>query len=318
MKKDVDFVQKVFLDTDIGDDIDDAFALALIVCSPELSLQGIATVCGNTPARTRQAQTLLRVAGPAWERIPVATGCPGMMSPKEEMFDGPLKHYCDDAPRPGHDAVALPASKLPAPDPRRGVDMLIETIMGGNGDIVPLCIGPLTHMGMAIILEPRIVRKIPKITLMGGEFRSSCAEHNIAVDPVAAWIVFSSGIPLEILPAYVGGVCAFDDADNARLENLPSPLARYLSATLIEHRKGWGKTVVPFDPLAVMMLVHPDLFECKRGEVKVEPAGTAGRGLTVFKEKSDGRHVIAWDVKRREAVDFILQRIGAGPRTPQP
>ncbi|MBI3922643.1 MAG: nucleoside hydrolase, partial [Armatimonadetes bacterium] len=73
-------MQKVILDTDIGDDIDDAYALALILASKELELVGVTTVFRNVAARARQAKTILKLAGR--EEVPVAAGCGAPLSPR--------------------------------------------------------------------------------------------------------------------------------------------------------------------------------------------------------------------------------------------
>ena len=64
--------QKVIFDTDIGDDIDDAFALALAVSSPKLEVIGVTTAWGNTDLRARLAERLLKAMGHG--EIPVAVG----------------------------------------------------------------------------------------------------------------------------------------------------------------------------------------------------------------------------------------------------
>src|SRR6266568_2512316 len=66
--------QKVIIDTDIGDDIDDAFALALALRSPELQILGVTTTFGDTELRARLASRLLSEAGRA--DIPVFAGAP--------------------------------------------------------------------------------------------------------------------------------------------------------------------------------------------------------------------------------------------------
>ena len=71
---------RVILDTDIGDDIDDALALGLILASPELDLVGVTTVFGNTVARARQARTILAVAGRP--EVPVAAGIASIAQPR--------------------------------------------------------------------------------------------------------------------------------------------------------------------------------------------------------------------------------------------
>ena len=67
----------VILDTDIGTDIDDAFALALIINSPEFELLGVTTVSGDTAARARIAAKMLWEAGGKWRQVPVVAGVPG-------------------------------------------------------------------------------------------------------------------------------------------------------------------------------------------------------------------------------------------------
>lgn len=71
----------IILDSDIGTDIDDAFALALIIDSPEFELLGVTTVSGDTLARARLVAKLLWEAGGAWRKVPVYAGEPAGRSP---------------------------------------------------------------------------------------------------------------------------------------------------------------------------------------------------------------------------------------------
>src|ERR1700733_10566816 len=64
--------QKVIIDTDIGDDIDDAFAVGLALSSPELKVLGITSAWGDTELRARLLDRLLCETGRA--DIPVAVG----------------------------------------------------------------------------------------------------------------------------------------------------------------------------------------------------------------------------------------------------
>jgi len=66
--------EKVIIDTDIGDDIDDAFAVALALKSPELQILGITTTFGDTETRAKLLDRLLGEAGRS--DIPVAAGPP--------------------------------------------------------------------------------------------------------------------------------------------------------------------------------------------------------------------------------------------------
>src|ERR1700675_7861 len=51
------------IDTDIGDDIDDAFALALALRSPELRILGVTTAYGDTELRARLVDRYLNAVG---------------------------------------------------------------------------------------------------------------------------------------------------------------------------------------------------------------------------------------------------------------
>ena len=63
---------RIIIDTDIGDDIDDAFALAFVLGSPEFEILGVTTVYGDVVTRAKVARTLCR----SWGRddIPVRMG----------------------------------------------------------------------------------------------------------------------------------------------------------------------------------------------------------------------------------------------------
>src|SRR5260370_40947652 len=55
--------EKIIIDTDIGDDVDDAFAVALALKSPEVEILGITTTFGDTEARAKLVDRMLGEAG---------------------------------------------------------------------------------------------------------------------------------------------------------------------------------------------------------------------------------------------------------------
>jgi purine nucleosidase/pyrimidine-specific ribonucleoside hydrolase len=219
---------KVILDTDIGDDIDDVLALGLVCASPELELVGVTTVFGNVLARARQARTVLAIAGERFARIPVTAGCGASMASRPNHG---TKAYLEDT-LPNQDPTCLPESELPPLDKRHAVNFLIDTIMAGDGDIVPVTIGAMTNLAAAMVLERRIVAKIPRIVAMAAEFKRPFAEWNVWCDPEAAQIVFNSGIPIEVTPWDIGHTVRFDPSYLARLNASSRPLARRLAAAI--------------------------------------------------------------------------------------
>src|SRR5262245_53679777 len=128
---------RIILDTDIGDDVDDALALALLCACPELELVGVTTVFGNVVARARQALTILTTAGPQFARIPVAAGCGASMASRPMQN---IKAYLEDQ-LPNQDATCLPESELPPLDSRHAVNFILDSVRSGDGDIVPITIG---------------------------------------------------------------------------------------------------------------------------------------------------------------------------------
>ena len=105
----------------------------------------------------------------------------------------------------GLDGPDLPEPTMPL-QARHGVDFIVETLMASKAGEITLCpLGPLTNIALALIREPAIAPKVREIVLMGGGFFEGgnvtpAAEFNIYVDPEAAKAVFSSGIPIVMMP----------------------------------------------------------------------------------------------------------------------
>src|SRR5260370_22515210 len=73
--------EKVIIDTDIGDDIDDAFAVALALRSPELHILVVTTTFGDTETRAKLLDRSLAEVGRP--HTPLAAGVP---SPPKGTF----------------------------------------------------------------------------------------------------------------------------------------------------------------------------------------------------------------------------------------
>ncbi|HEX2987004.1 MAG TPA: nucleoside hydrolase, partial [Chloroflexota bacterium] len=300
---------KLILDTDIGDDVDDALCLGLILGCPEVELRGVTTVFGNVAARARQARTILKVAGEAFARVPVSAGCGGSMASRPLHN---VRAYLEDH-LPNQDASCLPEAELPEGDPRHGVDLLLDEL---KGDVVPVTIGAMTNLAMAIVKDWRVIRRIPRILSMAGEFRAPMAEWNIRCDPEAAHIVLGSGVPMDIIPWTIGMQVSFRQEHLDRLSRSRRPLAQRLAMAIQCWQMNWsdnGKKARPmphlFDPMTIATLIWPELCTWKRGWVKVELTGTETYGYTTFREDENGPHRVAWDAKVEESLGFWFERI---------
>lgn len=181
----------VLLDVDTG--VDDAHALLLALRSPALKVVGITTVAGNIDVEQVTANTLKVLDIARAPDIPVARG---MSQPLVEPT-----HYVPQI----HGSDGL-GNLNPPPSKRQtvsqhAVDFLIQTLLAAPEPITLIPLAPLTNIGAALRLEPRIGLKIAQIVLMGGSAfaggnASPWAEANIYYDPEAAHIVFTSGLPI--------------------------------------------------------------------------------------------------------------------------
>jgi hypothetical protein len=139
----------VIFDTDIGTDIDDAYALAALIHRPDLQLLGVTTVSSDAVARARLAAKLLHVAGGEWARVPVYAG-----------ISTPTQYMKQVEWATGFSAPSLHTSG--------GVDFMKREIDARPGKVTLIAVGELTNVAALLDAEPGIAKKIRAISLMGG------------------------------------------------------------------------------------------------------------------------------------------------------
>ncbi len=183
--------QLVILDTDIGDDIDDAFALALLLRSPEVKLLGITTAFGDTELRARLVDRYLAAVGR--EEIPVQAG----------VFTPATNHFTQAA------------YALQAPDKNTATQLRFCCARSAHipGEITLIAIGPLFNEQAAVERDPAIFRKLKRVVLMGGSIyrgydneksgnthEPPSPEWNIRCDPAGLRALLKSGVPVFMMP----------------------------------------------------------------------------------------------------------------------
>ncbi len=147
----------VLIDTDIGDAIDDALALALALSSPELDVRAVTTVIDDVESKTRLAWKELGVFNR--RDIPLAMGA------SQPLLDPVL------STRPREFEILTPADQFPDSARRTATRLIVETLMNSRQRITLVPIGPLTNIALALRSEPRIQDRIQRIVLMGGRLR---------------------------------------------------------------------------------------------------------------------------------------------------
>lgn len=249
----------VLVDTDIGDDIDDAIALALILQSPEIDLQGITTVYGDTRQRARLAQYLLHIFG--CEDVRVAAGIETPIQPRHRPSGVPQAAVIDQR-------VVLPTiSTLSGPE------LIIETALAQRGRLTILCFGPLTNIATALRLEPALFMAIRDIVIVGGTSSFPFPDWNIRSDARAAQIALGTGIPVTMLGWDITMRCQLREGDITRLHNSHSRQTQFLSHLLEvwkRHHSRWQPDL-PYlhDAVGVVALCAPELLEFQEMTARV-------------------------------------------------
>jgi purine nucleosidase len=286
--------QLVILDTDIGDDIDDAFALALVLRSPEIQILGITTDFGDTELRARLVDRYLTAVGRT--NIPVAAGKP---TPHDNVF-----------------TQAIYAEHEPARKHRDGVKFLLDQVKAHPGQITLIAIGPFVNVGEAIKRDPQTFGKLKRVVVMGGSvyrgYDTADSNHtapqpewNIARDPEGAKALLAAGVPVYMMPLDSTQI-HLDEADRERLFAYGSPLTDQL--TLLYHQ--WvantdSHSVAPtlFDPVAAAYAVHPELCPMKPLRLEVDD-----KGMTLPVDGKPNAQVCLQS-NARQFLDFYLSRV---------
>lgn len=260
--------QLVIIDTDIGDDIDDAFAIGLALESPEVKILGITTAWGNTALRARLTERLLQETGHA--EIPVAVGIEKY--PAKGTLNFSQAKYAERGPeRTGPGAV----------------DFLLEQIREHPGEITLIAIGPETNLGAAIEKDAVTFRKLKRVVLMGGSVyrgydgfaypsgkMQGQPEWNILCDVEAAKKVFASGVPLYVMPLDSTQI-KLQELERARIFSNGSALTDAL--TVLYHQWSYGtkqETPTLFDAVAVGYAIRPELCPTKAMRLRVLEDGS--------------------------------------------
>ncbi len=274
---------KLLLDTDIGNDIDDAVCLAYLLARPDCELLGVTTVTAGASSRASLASALCRVAG---ARVPVFPGAERPLS-REPLQEPPPQ--AEALARWPHD------TRFPAGE---AVGFLRDTIRRYPGEVTLVTIGPLTNVALLLRTDPAIAGLLGGLVSMAGAYGEDSAEWNVRCDPEAAAEVYAAGVPghrclgLDVtrqvwLPA---------DAFRARCT---APLLR----AVLDFAGTWFATrdrVTFHDPLAAATVFRPELCGYVGGTVRVE-----GDGYTRF-VAGPGPHRVASTVDATRFLDHYF------------
>ncbi len=266
---------RVWLDTDLGSDVDDALTLAYLLAHPGFELVGVSTVFGDVALRTRITQALLALTD---AEVPVVTGLGRPLTPGREgrMF--------------GHEGRGILEGAAPEmivqadPDPERQIERLATELGSAEPDLI-VAVGPLTNLGALV----RRGVSLPRLAIMGGKIQDvmlpgmipQIPEWNWYCDPDAVQLVLDAPLPVpaRVVPAEVTFRTALAEGDVERLASgneLNQALARLCSEWLRFQAEGFKSAeprVALHDPLTAATLVEPALCPFGFERIRVDARG---------------------------------------------
>ena len=283
----------IILDGDPGHD--DAIAWVLARASRKLEILAVTSCCGNqtiekTTYNARRICALLGIDAP------VAMGRPAPLL-ADPITAGNIHGQS------GLDGPALPE---PADDlsPLGAVELMAKVLRESAEPVTIVATGPQTNVAALLLAHPELKSKIARISLMGGGIATGnwtpAAEFNILVDPEAAKIVFTSGVPITMAGLDVTEKALILPEDFERVRALCNPVSDIVAQWLeffYKFHRSIGYAGAPMhDPCAVMALIDPEIFTIRPMYVQIETAGEYCRGTTVGDLLGFSRHAPNADV----------------------
>ncbi len=299
--------RKIILDTDIGDDIDDSFALLTMLESHAFDVLGVTTVFRNAKKRALMAKQLINSLGYDVEVYP---GCNvPLISQIKDLIPQEIrnKETLDE------DGLYLipqweESMRKETVCDVHAVDFLIEQIHKYPHEVTIVLVGPYTNMAVAIRKDPTIVPLIKEIRIMGGGYNLDWAEWNVFCDPEAAYIVFHSGAPLYMVGFNVTCQTGLSNEMVEKLKNSESPTIKLVYKAMQKWFKHYEFTVpVMHDPLTIASLLDNSILKFE--ELNMEVDLKQIRGKTVV-DDINGAHVyVATEVNKDKFFEIFTKTL---------
>jgi pyrimidine-specific ribonucleoside hydrolase len=278
----------LIIDTDPG--VDDAFALVLALCSPEVDVRAVTVTFGNVSLdkTSANARRVLALAGRT--DVPVAAGAAR-----------PLVHAQAELASDWHgvDGLGLRSDDFPEPgpaDPRAAVTLMADVLRASPDPVTLVSLGPMTNTAVLLTAHPELAPRIARIVAMGGSMGTGntrgAGEFNVYADPEAAHRVLTEpAVPVILVPLDLTMGCL---ADGAWLDALAAagPRCATLVSTVTLYRQMFRErygldAVALHDTLAVLEAVLPGTLRTAALPISVECNLGPGRGMTVAERHPD-------------------------------
>jgi inosine-uridine nucleoside N-ribohydrolase len=316
--------RRVFLDTDIGSDTDDAIALAYVLCQPDCDLLGVTTVGPESPRRAEIVDAICCHTGRP--DVPIAAGA------ERPLF---VNHYWKDH----HLNQAVILERWPARrtyESNRAVGLLSRVIREHPREVALVTVGQLTNAALLAATDPEAFGLLESVWIMGGRFNyppgKPEGECNIILDPTAAGLIFQVSFALdgrtirEGLPAiHVAGLDVTRGLSLTPEETTRLLADERLAPVLACCRCRWARAKSPgqglHDPFTASLVFRDDFCRFERGRIGItlhdhnlkrgfKLDGDAMTGATYFEPSDNGPHYVARQRDREAFLKHLWEVLG--------
>jgi inosine-uridine nucleoside N-ribohydrolase len=274
----------IILDCDTG--VDDAIAIMLAAQVPKFNLRAVTTVAGNVELDKTTANSL-RILELIDCDVPVYAGA------ERPLFCEPVTagHVHGED---GLGGVELPLNRS-VQSATPAWDLIYQEACHWRGELELIAVGPLTNLGLAFLKYQDLHKLIKRIVVMGGSATSGnvtpAAEFNMYVDPEAAEIVFTSGVPVYMCGLDVTLESYYSIEEIEKISEIGSKPARFFQEVLLTilpvYREFGLPGVCLHDPMTVLFAEDNSIFETHHVGIHIETKGELTRGKTVTDLYSD-------------------------------
>jgi inosine-uridine nucleoside N-ribohydrolase len=280
---------KIILDTDIGDDIDDAWALAFVISHQNFDPLGVTITHGNTPERMKIACKLLHITGRGV--IPVAVG--------RKTSDGYFQQYTWAEDFTAKKPIAQPAA-----------DFIVEQVRKYPGEVTILAVGPLQNLADALRKEPNLPKMVKRVVLMSGCVYGTAdkpdtliREWNVYQSTADSQLVYGAGLPLTIVPLDSTTRVKLSDEERKQVSGYKSPLTYALECLYRLWLSGPTARMTLHDQLAVAETAAPGRFFNK---LETLPIVVDDQGFTRIDRERGKPVTVCLEPKRDEFMKYYI------------
>ncbi len=295
----------LIISTDPG--IDDIAAMTISFFAKELDVRMIVPTWGNVQLEYT-LQNTLNLEKFLHTKVPVVVGA-------NQPLVAPMISAASVHGKTGIAGFDFEEADRSLVKPGLAATVMAEEIKNSPEKVTLLGIGPLTDYALLFKQYPEVKENIDQIVIMGGNIgrgnHSPLAEYNIAGDPEAAQVVFHSGLPIKVAPLEIGNKAHLTQDQMSKVKECGEVGNMLYSLFSHIHEPDGDSRIKIYDPTAVGILLHPEMFTLKKANVEIELRGqfTYGASVINFMDQEHANAEIATDVDLDQFSKWFIDSI---------